>query len=247
MGDLIGNTVEGTLYWVGLSELRRLRALDAPRVVRARLLADACRINALYMIARAGSGHIGSSFSSLDIVTWLQPEELTPSHDVERLYFSSKGHDAPGLYAALIALERLPFDTIHRLRQLGGLPGHPDVGTPGMVTNTGSLGMGISKAKGLVLDSRLQNRASRVFVMTGDGELQEGQIWESLLSAATSAFTRSAQSSTTRSFSQTRSSKRPARSATSRPSSRASAGTWSAPAATTSNRLRARSPVASRS
>jgi transketolase len=184
MGDLIGNAVEGTLYWVGLSELRRLRYLDAPPAVRAQLLADACRLNALYMIARAGSGHIGSSFSSMDIVTWLHLEELGRRPDLTELSFSSKGHDAPGLYSLLIALEELPFDRLHKLRQLGGLPGHPDVGTPGMVTNTGSLGMGISKAKGLALAGRYAKTPTRVYVMTGDGELQEGQIWESLISAA---------------------------------------------------------------
>ncbi len=183
MGDLIGTSVDGTLYWIGASELRRLRGLDAPAPARARLLADACRLNALYMIARAGSGHIGSSFSSLDIVTWLHMEELNRQGGRD-VYFSSKGHDAPGLYALMIALEQLPFDSIHRLRQLDGLPGHPDIGTPGMVTNTGSLGMGISKAKGLVLANRYLKTPGRVFVMTGDGELQEGQIWESLVSAA---------------------------------------------------------------
>lgn len=182
MGDLIGSAVEGTLYWVGASELRRLRELDVAASVRAQLLSDACRLNALYMIARAGSGHIGSSFSSLDIVTWLHLEELGHTGGSD-LYFSSKGHDAPGLYALLIALERLPFDSIHRLRQIDGLPGHPDIATPGIVTNTGSLGMGISKAKGMVLANRLTQRAGRVYVMTGDGELQEGQIWESLVSA----------------------------------------------------------------
>jgi transketolase len=183
MGDLITSAVEGTLYWVGATELRRLRELPVAKAARAQLVADACRLNALYMIARAGSGHIGSSFSSLDIVTWLHLEEL-PHGDGRDLYFSSKGHDAPGLYSLLIALEKLPFDAIHRLRQLDGLPGHPDVGTPGMVTNTGSLGMGISKAKGMALAHRYQRRPGRVYVMTGDGELQEGQIWESLVSAA---------------------------------------------------------------
>src|SRR5439155_25003547 len=64
---------------------------------------------------------------------------------------------------------------------LGGLPGHPDVGTtPEVITNTGSLGMGISKARGFVLADRAQGRSGRVFVLTGDGELQEGQFWESL-------------------------------------------------------------------
>jgi transketolase len=180
MGDLITSAVEGTLYWVGAAELRRLRGLSVEKPLRAQLVADACRLNALYMIARAGSGHIGSSFSSMDIVTWLHLEELAESD----LYFSSKGHDAPGLYALLIGLEKLPFDSLHRLRQIDGLPGHPDIGTPGMVTNTGSLGMGISKAKGMVLANRYAQRSGRVYVMTGDGELQEGQIWESLVSAA---------------------------------------------------------------
>ena len=183
MGDLIGSAVEGNLYWVGASELRRLRNLDVAPPVRAQLLADACRLNALYMIARAGSGHIGSSFSSLDIVTWLHLEELN-RYAGQDLYFSSKGHDAPGLYSLMIALEQLPFDSIHRLRQLDGLPGHPDVGTPGIVTNTGSLGMGISKAKGFALARRFSGQSGRIYVLTGDGELQEGQIWESLVSAA---------------------------------------------------------------
>ncbi len=183
MGDLIGEAVEGTLYWVGAAELRRLRELAVAPAVRAELLADACRLNALYMIARAGSGHIGSSFSSLDIVTWLHLEEIARDRG-RNLYFSSKGHDAPGLYSLMIALEQLPFDSIHRLRQLDGLPGHPDVGTPGIVTNTGSLGMGISKAKGFALAQRFSQQPGRVYVLTGDGELQEGQIWESLISAA---------------------------------------------------------------
>src|SRR5262249_8084357 len=95
-------------------------------------------------------------------------------------YFSSKGHDAPALYALLIALERLDFDLIHRLRRLGGLPGHPDVETPFIATNTGSLGMGISKAYGMARAGRYaapSGRRGRIVVMTGDGELQEGQIW----------------------------------------------------------------------
>jgi transketolase len=157
-------------------------------MLSAALFATLCRINTLYMIARAGSGHIGSSFSSLDIVAWLHLHELRGldgDRDGPRdLFFSSKGHDVPGLYAVLIGLGRLPFDSLHTLRRLGGLPGHPDVGTPGMVTNTGPLGMGISKAKGMVRANRLAGRKSRIFVMTGDGELQEGQLWESLATAA---------------------------------------------------------------
>ena len=182
MGDLIGNAVEGTLYYVEPDEFARVRGLAMPAASRAALFADLARLNVLYMIARAGSGHIGSSFSSLDIVSWLHLEEMREGD----VYFSSKGHDAPGLYAVMTALGRLPAELIHKFRRLGGLPGHPDVGTPGMVTNTGSLGMGISKAKGMVLANRLlHSKSPRIFVMLGDGELQEGQIWESLGQAVT--------------------------------------------------------------
>lgn len=180
MGDLVGQAVEGTLYYLPYKEFQRVRAINAPREQRAALFSDMCRLNALYMIGRAGSGHIGSSFSSLDIVSWLLLEGMTG----DDVYFSSKGHDAPGYYAALIGAGKLDFELTHKLRQIDGLPGHPDVGTPGMVTNTGSLGMGVSKAKGMVIANRLNSRPGRIFVMTGDGELQEGQFWESLVSAA---------------------------------------------------------------
>jgi transketolase len=179
MGDLVGQAVCGTLYYLPYSEFERVCKSEIPKEERASLFADMCRLNTLYMIARAGSGHIGSSFSSLDIVSWLLLEELNE----EDVYFSSKGHDAPGYYAALIGLGRLEFDLLHKLRKIDGLPGHPDIGTPGIVTNTGSLGMGISKAKGMVLANRMLKKKGRVFVMTGDGELQEGQFWESLISA----------------------------------------------------------------
>jgi transketolase len=171
------------LRYVPKDEIARIRGLGLDRFLEAKLVATACRLNALYMIARAGSGHVGSSFSSLDVVSWLYLRELRRGGASPDLYFSSKGHDAPGLYAVLQAVGELPFETIHGLRRLGGLPGHPDVATPGMVTNTGPLGMGISKAKGMVAADRLADRARRIFVMTGDGELQEGQIWESLASA----------------------------------------------------------------
>ncbi len=179
MGDLVGQAVEGTLYYLPYSEFQRIRGLNVPREQRAAIFADMCRLNALYMIARAGSGHIGSSFSSLDIISWLLLEEMRE----EDIFFSSKGHDAPGYYSTLIGMGKLEFDLIHKLRKIDGLPGHPDIGTPGIVTNTGSLGMGISKAKGMVFANRLANRPGSVFVMTGDGELQEGQFWESLVSA----------------------------------------------------------------
>ena len=176
------------LHFVAPPEFARVRELNTTAFERAALFADLCRLNALSMIAYAGSGHIGSSFSSLDIVTWLLLNELRGCNgtkgEQDDLFFSSKGHDAPGLYAAMIACGYLPADNVKKLRRIGGLPGHPDVGTPHVIANTGSLGMGISKAKGIAFADRRLGRERRIFVMTGDGELQEGQIWESLQSAA---------------------------------------------------------------
>jgi transketolase len=173
------------LAWLPASEFDRALATVEDPLARCRLFAAMTRINTLYMIMRAGSGHLGSSFSASDIVSWLLLAEmrdpLAPDGDV---YFSSKGHDAPGLYAALIGLGKLDPDLIHRLRRIDGLPGHPDVHTPHMVANTGSLGMGISKAKGMILANRILGRRQRFYVLTGDGELQEGQNWEALAGAA---------------------------------------------------------------
>ena len=174
------------LVYVPAAELERIRGLQLSAVERAAIFAAACRINALYMIGKAGSGHLGSTFSSLDILSWLHLEELRLADERETpvdRFFSSKGHDVPALYAVLIGLGRLPFESIHTLRRLNGLPGHPDIDTPGIFANTGSLGMGISKAKGFVQANRLQGRNGEVYVLTGDGELQEGQFWESLQGA----------------------------------------------------------------
>ena len=176
-------TPDATLSFVPRAEFRRVRTTAMDADARVAVLADMCRINTLYMIMRAGSGHIGSSFSSTDLITWLWTQELkspnsgVPGADV---YFSSKGHDAPAFYSLLIALENLDFDLVHKLRQIDGLPGHPDVSTPFIATNTGSLGMGISKAYGMARANRFKKSGGRIFLMTGDGELQEGQIWESL-------------------------------------------------------------------
>lgn len=181
MGDLIGTAVGGTLYYVAKSEFDRILSLPVPDVQRVGIFATLARLNTLYMIALAGSGHIGSSFSSLDMMSWL---ELRGRRSEADIFFSSKGHDAPGLYNVLIATGRLEFDKLHKLRRIDGLPGHPDIHVPGMAFNTGSLGMGVSKAKGQIMANRLLKRDGRVFVLTGDGELQEGQFWESLISAA---------------------------------------------------------------
>ncbi len=171
------------------SEHDRVRGADGDDDVRLALVADMCRLNALVAVKRAGSGHLGSTFSSLDVVVHLLYSELNvaelgfenPSRDV---FFSSKGHDVPGLYAALFGLGVIPRERFLRLRRLGGLDGHPDVGTPGIEASSGSLGMGISKGKGSAWAKRRGGLGGRVVVMTGDGELQEGQNWEALQAAA---------------------------------------------------------------
>jgi transketolase len=111
-----------------------------------------------------------------------------PEKKVSDTFFSSKGHDVPALYSILTGLGLLNFELIHRFRKLGGLPGHPDINTPFIMTNTGSLGMGISKAKGMAIANRLNSKKGNFFILTGDGELQEGQIWESLQQAADRNF-----------------------------------------------------------
>ena len=188
MGDLQTDQGEALeLQFVAPTEFRRVLDTAASPVAKAEAFAALARINALYMIAGAWSGHIGTSFSSLELMSWIFLNEL---RDLDKgpeacdIFFSSKGHDAPALYAVLIGLGLLPEEKLHQLRRLGGLPGHPHVETPYIQANTGSLGMGISKAKGMALAGRTLGKPRRIFVLTGDGELQEGQFWESLATAA---------------------------------------------------------------
>lgn len=157
-------------------------------------LANGCRLNALTAIQTAGSGHIGTSLSSLDIMVaarrFLDGDGFVGSGSSDRIFFSSKGHDAPALYATMHLCGQLSDADLFTLRRLGGLPGHPETITPGVPTNTGSLGMGISKAKGFVKAQRLTSpdRRDPVIVMLGDGELHEGQIWESMPGAVRDGF-----------------------------------------------------------
>src|SRR3954453_11772547 len=111
------------LGYVPPAEPDRIRARLADPVERAAAFADACRINALSSIMEAGSGHIGTSFSVLDLLAWLHLEVL----HAEDVCFSSKGHDAPAVYAALAGVGKLDFALLHRLRRIDGLPGHPDI------------------------------------------------------------------------------------------------------------------------
>src|SRR4029079_17429419 len=139
MGDIQTDQGESLeLQFVPVDEFNRLLDANVSDVSRARAFAALARINTLYMIAGAWSGHIGTSFSSLEIMSWVflnELRDLEKGADASDIFFSSKGHDAPALYSVLIGLGLLPADTLHRLRRIGGLPGHPHVETPYIQAN----------------------------------------------------------------------------------------------------------------
>jgi transketolase len=174
---------------INKSEFDKVKSSSGNWAVKMQLFADMCRYNTLVAVKKAGSGHLGSSLSAMDITNYLYLNELnifktgleSPDRDI---YFSSKGHDVPGLYSIFYALGIIPEEKLLKLRRLHGLDGHPEVRQPGIEASTGSLGMGISKGKGMAWAKTYQNKKGHVYVLTGDGEFQEGQIYESLQAAA---------------------------------------------------------------
>ncbi|MDN5347762.1 MAG: transketolase [Clostridia bacterium] len=154
---------------------------------KARLI----RQDIVRMIGAAGSGHPGGSLSGVEIVTALYFHVLR--HDPRRpdwperdRFILSKGHAAPLLYAALAESGYFPKEELWTLRRLGSrLQGHPDCKSlPGVEISTGSLGQGLAVANGLALAGRLDGRDYRVYVLLGDGELEEGMVWEAAMAAA---------------------------------------------------------------
>ncbi len=153
--------------------------------------AQLIRGDIIRMLAEAGSGHPGGSLSSVEIVTALyfnvlriKPEE--PGWPDRDRFILSKGHAAPLLYAALAERGFIPREELLTLRKLGArLQGHPARGmVPGVEASTGSLGQGLSMGLGIALAGRLDQRDYRVYVLLGDGECQEGQVWEAAMAAA---------------------------------------------------------------
>ncbi len=154
---------------------------------KARLI----RRDVIEMLGQAGSGHTGGSLSAADIIACLYFAEMNVDprnpHDENRDRFVlSKGHAAPVLYAALAEKGYFPREELQRLRRLGSpLQGHPDMRKlPGVEASTGSLGQGISWAVGMALASKIDNKDWRVYAMLGDGESEEGMVWEALMAAA---------------------------------------------------------------
>ncbi len=173
------------IFFITRSEINKVLISNIDRYSKAEIIASANRLNTLAMIKNAGSGHIGTSLSAMDIFVWLKFFEIkTLKKDLKKfnrnIFFSSKGHDVPALYSILYFLGIINFEKICKLRRVGGLDGHPDISIPGIEANTGSLGMGISKAKGILWAKKYLKQKGKVFVVTGDGEFQEGQIYESL-------------------------------------------------------------------
>ena len=139
----------------------------------------------------AGSGHPSTSLSMVEVVTRLYfggvlRYDPADPHNIDRdRFILSKGHGAPGLYAVLAEAGYFPVDDLKTLRQLGSpLEGHPNMARlPGVEASTGSLGQGLSIGVGHALAARLDGRDLRVYVMCGDGELEEGQVWEAVMYA----------------------------------------------------------------
>lgn len=138
----------------------------------------------------AKAGHPGGSLSAADLFTYLYFEEMNVDHknpqDPDRDRFVlSKGHTAPGLYATLAHKGYFPVEDLVTLRHIGShLQGHPCMQhTPGLDMSSGSLGQGISAAVGMALSAKLRNKSYRVYTLLGDGEIQEGQVWEAAMFA----------------------------------------------------------------
>lgn len=153
-------------------------------------IANEIRKGIVTAVYSAKSGHPGGSLSAADIFTYLYFEEMnidpsTPYKKERDRFVLSKGHVAPGLYSTLAHRGYFPVEDLKTLRQVGSyLQGHPDKKhIPGVDMSSGSLGQGISAAVGMALSAKLSNDAYRVYTLLGDGEIQEGQVWEAAMFA----------------------------------------------------------------
>ncbi len=149
------------------------------------------RMGVIEGVHAAKAGHPGGSLSAADLFTYLYFTELNvkpedPKWDGRDRFVLSKGHTAPGLYSALANRGFFPVEELKTLRQIGSrLQGHPNMNTvPGVDMSTGSLGQGVSTAAGMALALRRRGMDCRVYTLLGDGEIQEGEVWEALMFAA---------------------------------------------------------------
>ena len=155
------------------------------------ITANEVRKGIVTAVHSAKAGHPGGSLSAADIFTYLYFEEMNidpknPKKPDRDRFVLSKGHTAPGLYSTLAQRGYFPVEDLKTLRHLGSyLQGHPDMKhIPGVDMSSGSLGQGISAAVGMALSAKLTNDDYRVYTLLGDGEIQEGQVWEAAMLAA---------------------------------------------------------------
>lgn len=153
-------------------------------------MANEIRKDIVRSIHSAKAGHPGGSLSAADVFTYLYFEEMNvdpaePKNPERDRFVLSKGHTVPGLYAALAHRGFFPVEELITLRHIGShLQGHPDMkGTPGVDMSSGSLGQGVSTAVGMALAAKMSGDSYRVYTLLGDGEIQEGQVWEAAMFA----------------------------------------------------------------
>jgi len=163
--------------------------LDSKKIRELEEKARQIRVMIVEMLSRAGSGHPGGSLSSADILTCLyfsvmRHNAKDPAWPDRDRFHLSKGHCCPALYAVLAESGYFPKSELLNLRKFGAmLQGHPDRHTPGIEVCSGSLGQGLSVALGMSLAARLDKNDRRVYCLMGDGEIQEGNIWEAAMAA----------------------------------------------------------------
>ncbi len=165
--------------------------MEAKRVKELSIIANRVRKHAITGVYSAKSGHPGGSCSVADILTTLYFDKMNvdpknPKNPDRDRFVLSKGHCAPALYGVLAERGFFATEEMVNLRKLGHyLQGHPDMkGVPGVDMSTGSLGQGVSAANGMALAAKLDKKDYRVYTVTGDGELEEGQVWEAAMFAA---------------------------------------------------------------
>lgn len=165
--------------------------MDKKRKCELSIIANKVRKNALTAVYSAQSGHPGGSLSIAEALTYLYFEVMNvdpknPKNPDRDRFVLSKGHTAPALYSVLALKGYFPEADIPTFRKISSyLQGHPDMkGVPGVDMSTGSLGQGVSAAGGMALGAKLDNKDYRVYAILGDGEIQEGQVWEQAMFAA---------------------------------------------------------------
>ena len=165
--------------------------MDEKRITELSIIANKIRKNALTAVYSAASGHPGGSLSIADLLALLYFEVMNvdpknPKMENRDRLVLSKGHTAPALYSALAEKGFIPVEDISTFRHIDSyLQGHPDMNkVPGIDMSTGSLGQGVSVAGGMALAAKLDNKDYRVYSILGDGELEEGQVWEQAMFAA---------------------------------------------------------------